>query len=140
MDLRWRLSGQVANSPIISNEQYSIGGSESVRGYFETQMLSDDGIQASLEWYSPRLIPSEGNWESINSFRGLVFLDAGRGWLQNALSGVDDQVNLASSGVGLRFQGWKYLTANLDIAVPFIDNGRINAGDPRVHFRVLTEF
>ena len=140
MDLRWRLSGQVANSPIISNEQYSIGGSESVRGYFETQMLSDDGVQTSLEWYSPRLIPSEGNWESINSFRGLVFLDAGRGWLQNALSGVDDQVNLASSGVGLRFQGWKYLTANLDIAVPFIDNGRINAGDPRVHFRVLTEF
>ncbi|MGD7037026.1 ShlB/FhaC/HecB family hemolysin secretion/activation protein [Methylotuvimicrobium buryatense] len=140
MDFVSRISGQIADSPIISNEQYSIGGDDSVRGYFETQVLSDDGVQGSIELYSPRLLPFDSDWEAVNTFRGLVFLDAGRGWIKSALPGIDNKINLASGGVGLRFQAWKYLVANLDVAFPFISQGTIESGDPRLHFRVAAEF
>ncbi len=140
MEFVSRISGQVADSPLISNEQYSIGGDESVRGYFETQVLSDDGTQASLELYSPRLVPFNEDWEAVDTLCGLVFLDAGRGWIKEPLPGIDSKVNLASGGVGLRFKAWKYLMANLDVAFPFVSQGTIESGDPRLHFRVAAEF
>lgn len=135
-----RIYGQIADSPIISNEQYAIGGDQSVRGYYETQVLTDDGLQGSVELHSPRLVPLDGAWESIDNLRGLVFLDAGRGWIKKALPGVESKYNLAGGGVGLRFRGWKYMVANLDLAFPFISQGTIQSGDPRLHFRVATEF
>ncbi|PKM38336.1 MAG: peptidase S9 [Gammaproteobacteria bacterium HGW-Gammaproteobacteria-10] len=140
MQFMTRLSGQVSDSPIISNEQYSIGGDESVRGYFETQVLSDDGVQGSFELYTPRLLPMHEDWEWVNNLKGLVFFDAGRGWSKDVLAGTDSKFNLASGGFGFRFQAWKYLIANLDVAFPFIAAGTIESGDPRLHFRVAAEF
>lgn len=140
VDFVTRLYGQIADSPIISNEQFSIGGDTSVRGYFETQVLADDGLQGSVEFHSPRLLPEDGTWGSVDTLRALVFLDAGHGWIRKPLPGVDSKFGLASGGVGLRFKGWKYLVANVDLAFPFISQGKIESGDPRLHFRVATEF
>lgn len=140
MDLMSHFYAQIADSPIVSNEQYAIGGSESVRGYYETQVLTDDGVQGSLELHSPRLVPIEGAWEPINTLHALVFLDGGSGWVKKALPGVTNKYSLASGGFGVRFKGWKYLVANLDVAFPFISQGSIERGDPRLHFRVATEF
>lgn len=140
MDFDSRISGQVSDSPLVSNEQFSLGGVQTVRGYFETQALSDDGIQGTLELYSPRIVPTDGDWESINILRGLVFLEAGQGWSKNVLPGVNSKVSLASGGFGVRFKALKYLNANLDIAFPFISQGTIISGDPRLHFRVAAEF
>jgi hemolysin activation/secretion protein len=140
IDFVSRVSGQVSDSPIISNEQYSIGGDESVRGYFETQVLTDDGIQGSFELYSPHLLPVNEEWEFVNKLKGLVFLDGGQGWSKDVLPGVDSKFSLASGGFGFRLQAWKYLVANLDVAFPFIAQGPIESGDPRLHFRVATEF
>lgn len=140
VDLVSRISGQVSNGPLISNEQYSIGGDESVRGYFETQVLSDDGIQGSLEFYTPHLLPTNEDWEMVDNLQGLFFLDAGHGWLTDPLPGIDDSVTLASGGFGFRLKALKHLAANLDLAFPFISQGSIESGDPRLHFRVTAEF
>ncbi|MCX7099393.1 MAG: ShlB/FhaC/HecB family hemolysin secretion/activation protein [Methylococcales bacterium] len=140
MDLVSRFYGQIADSPIISNEQFSIGGDLSVRGYFETQVLADDGFHGSLELYSPHLLPQDGMWESINTLRALVFVDGGYGWIKDALPGVQSQFGLASSGVGLRFKAWKYLNGYLDVGIPFISQGTIESGEPRLHFKVATEY
>lgn len=138
MEVASHFSGQIANGPLISNEQFSIGGQQSVRGYYETQVLADNGIQASLEVYTPRLVPEK--WEYFNKLRGVLFVDGGKGWIKDALKDTPTQYDLASAGAGLRLQVWKALLANLDIAVPFISQASVQKGDPRVHFQIITEF
>jgi hemolysin activation/secretion protein len=47
---------------------------------------------------------------------------------------------LSSAGVGVRFKGWRYWNASLNVAVPFEDAAFTKAGDARVHFRMAYEF
>ena len=44
-----RLSGQIADRPLLSIEQLELGGISSVRGYLENQALTDNGVLASVE-------------------------------------------------------------------------------------------
>jgi hemolysin activation/secretion protein len=138
MELASRFSGQVANSPLISNEQFSLGGMQTIRGYFETQALADSGVIGSFELRSPRLVPSR--IDAINKLQALAFIDAGKGWTQQVLSGTHPTSELASAGLGVRFQGWKYLVGVLDVGFPLIDLGVVKQGDPKAHFNVATEF
>lgn len=138
MEFGTRVNGQLTGSPLIPNEQFSLGGMQSVRGYYETQVLVDEGIQTSLELFSPKL--NVQDWPEYNKIRGLVFVDGGRGWLKNTLPGSISHYELASAGGGFRLQLWKKLTANFDVAVPFINQTRVENGNPRIHFQVFTEF
>lgn len=133
-----RLNGQIADSPLISNEQFSMGGMQSVRGYFETQTLADDGFTGSVELLSPRLVPI--NIDVINKLQALVFADGGMGWNQKALNGNPDRFSLASVGTGVRFQVWKYFSGALDVGIPLLDVNDVKAGNPKVHFLVATDF
>jgi hemolysin activation/secretion protein len=138
MELAGRLSGQVADSPLISNEQFSLGGMTSVRGYFETQALADDGITGSIELRSPRLAPLSLDY--FDKLQALVFIDGGYGRIRRPISGNPTNYSLASTGVGLRFQMVKYLTGILDLGIPLISLNSVQAGHPKFHFIVATEF
>lgn len=140
MEFVSRLNGQIADSPLIPNEQFSIGGMQSVRGYYETSVLADNGLQTSLEMYTPRM--NVQDWPEYNKVRVLVFVDAGKGWIKDALSGSPSQYDLASAGTGFRLNLWKSITANFDVAVPFVSQlqSRVERGNPRLHFQIFTEF
>ncbi|MFK5950122.1 MAG: ShlB/FhaC/HecB family hemolysin secretion/activation protein [Methylococcales bacterium] len=118
MELATRASAQYSDGSLISNEQFFMGGATSVRGYFESQALADDGVMGSIELYSPRLTPND--WDFINNFKLLIFADAAKGWIKQALPGQESRIALYSSGVGARFQLWKYLVGSLDFAIPLI--------------------
>lgn len=133
-----RINGQVADSPLVSNEQFSMGGMQSVRGYFETQVLADDGFTGSIELLSPRLVPI--NLDTINKLQALLFVDGGLGGNKEALSGNPKNFSLASVGTGVRFQVWKYFSGILDVGIPLLDVNTVKAGSPKVHFLVATEF
>lgn len=138
MEVASRFSGQASDSPLISNEQFSIGGSQSVRGYYESHALADHGISGSLEWYSPRLVP--GDWNEFDKARALLFLDAGKGWVMDVFPGNAKEMTLAGAGVGLRFDMWKYLQGEFDFAVPLLDQGNVRRGENRVDFKFSTHF
>ncbi|MDO9104718.1 MAG: ShlB/FhaC/HecB family hemolysin secretion/activation protein [Methylovulum sp.] len=138
MEFFSRVSGQKADSPLISNEQFSLGGMQSVRGYFETQALADDGLVGSVELRSPHLAP--GYMDTINKLQALMFIDGGRGWIQQALPGNPKGNELASAGLGMRFQLWKYFVGVLDLGFPLIDLEPVQKGDPKLHFNIATEF
>ncbi len=138
MEFASRFSGQISDSPLISNEQFSLGGMQSIRGYFETQALADDGFIGSLELRSPRLAPN--NLDYIDKLQALVFVDGGRGWIQDALPGNPKGNELASIGFGLRFQLWKYFVGVLDLGFPLLDLKPVQQGDPKLHFNIATEF
>jgi hemolysin activation/secretion protein len=138
MALKGHVSGQKADSPLVSNEQFSLGGAQNVRGYFETQALADDGLFGSLELHSPHLGLEE--WEYLDSLKFLAFVDAGRGWINSPLPGNVKGNSLSSGGVGMHFKLWKQFSGAFDVGIPFVTLKPVNSGDPRLHFSVVSEF
>lgn len=131
-----RASGQLANSPLISNEQFSVGGQQSVRGYYQTQQLGDDGVNLSFELQSPAL----NQWDFAQNLRAHAFLDYGYLWVQKPLAPNPSHYKLAGTGVGLRMQLFKHFVSELDWAFPLYSQGTVNAGNQRIDFRFAYEF
>src|SRR5262249_2451868 len=82
-----KVSGQIADSPLVSSEQFSVGGADSVRGYLESETIGDTGIVGTLELRGPdfaQRLPMEikGAGEEkgrklFNEWRLFAFVDAG---------------------------------------------------------------
>lgn len=138
MEMKTHFAGQAADSPLISNEQYSLGGAMSVRGYYETQALADHGVLGSLEIHSPHL--GLEDWDFLNKLKLLAFLDAAHGWVISPLQGNAKAYSLNSGGFGLSFQLWKKLSGVFDVGIPFTTLLPTHSGDPRLHFSVATDF
>jgi hemolysin activation/secretion protein len=134
-----RVAGQYSGDPLISNEQFSVGGADSVRGYLESEALGDYGVQASLELRSPPLL---GRWDADGAHRlvAVAFGDGAIVHIHDALPKQDSGTNLASVGLGLRYTGAWGLTGMLDWAYPLISTDRVAAGDSRLHMSVRYGF
>jgi hemolysin activation/secretion protein len=137
-----RLSAQVANGPLISNEQFAAGGADSVRGYTESNAAGDDGMIAGLELRAPSLTVGRQSLldAGVTELSPYLFAEGASLQVQSALSGQTDRFDLLSAGVGLRFRGWGGVNGALDLAYPFEDAGQVQAGDGRVHFRLGYEW
>ncbi len=133
-----RLSGQASQSPLISNEQFSAGGVDSVRGYLESEVLGDDGVYGSLELRSPSF--AEKIWSELQDLRLHTYVDGAYLRVQDALPGQERDAILYSTGVGVRLAGPDGVAANLDWAYPLQTSGTTDKGDSKVHFSVGYEF
>jgi hemolysin activation/secretion protein len=94
---RARFQSQLATGPLVSSEQFGVGGSDSVRGYYEFEQAGDMGASSQIELVSPSWSRSSGL-----SLSGLIFLDGA--WLNvlDALPGQASEMRLLSYGLGLR--------------------------------------
>ncbi|MEX2481317.1 MAG: POTRA domain-containing protein, partial [Gammaproteobacteria bacterium] len=128
------LDGQVADSPLISNEQFGVGGVQSIRGYLESQQFFDDGLRASLELRSPDF--GQRLWSPLSSARLHGFVEGASGRIQDALPGQPATATLWSAGLGFRLAAFDDFQAEFDWAVPFKASGTVDDGDSRVHFRL----
>ncbi|MGZ8219373.1 ShlB/FhaC/HecB family hemolysin secretion/activation protein [Methylomagnum sp.] len=133
-----RASGQIADQPLISNEQFAVGGTQSVRGYYQTQQLGDSGVNLSAELHSPKLLPAD--FEYVQYLRALAFVDWAYLWIEDALPGNPSHYQLASTGLGLRAQLLKHFTGELDWGYPFYKQGTVDVGQQRIDFRVVYDF
>jgi len=133
-----RLAGQVSDSPLISNEQFSAGGMQSVRGYHESEVLGDNGVVGSLEVQGPSLAQWLGH--GVGELRAFAFGDGAKVTLRAPLPGQPGGYVLSSAGVGLRLAAWKRLKGTFDWAYPFKDAGTVRAGDTRIDFLLGYEF
>lgn len=132
-DLVPRLGLQWADAPLINKEQISAGGSESVRGYYESQQLGDQGLVAGLALETP-VWPASGAWATRLSLRGSLFAEGARLWVQEPLPGTPARSDLASVGVALRGAVGPHVELSAAHAVALENNGTIEAGDVRSHF------
>jgi hemolysin activation/secretion protein len=116
---------QLADRPMIPFEQFSIGGLDSVRGYRQDALLTDNGIFAGAEVRVPI-----ARFTERNSLLQLApFVEFGSGWNNSGRSGSESKLDtntLVSVGLGLRLQLEDYLTARLDWGIPLVS---ISAGD-----------
>jgi hemolysin activation/secretion protein len=144
-----RLALQLSTSSLVSSEQFAAGGASSVRGYLEAEETADHGATGSIELRTPSLASHIGAW--MQDWRFHLFADAAHLALMNALPTLVDpehpeagsirirRYNLASAGVGTRFQLFNIMTGAFEVAYPFKDGQVTRAHDTRLHFSLKAD-
>jgi hemolysin activation/secretion protein len=106
---------QVAGGSLVPLEQFSLGGINSVRGYRQDLLLSDDGLFLSSEVRLPIL--------KVARIQGVLqltpFVDFGTAWNRDNVELDPD--TLVSVGVGLNWQQGDRLNARIDWGIPLVD-------------------
>jgi hemolysin activation/secretion protein len=136
--LALRVSGQYAIEPIISNEQFALGGADSVRGYLEAEELGDMGASGSLELRTPSWAAPFG--APARQAYAYVFCDAGLVEIIDPLPQQPLREHLLSWGLGLRLAGYRGVDAGVDWAMPRVTTANTVAGRARANFRVRYGF
>jgi len=113
--------GQWSFDPLIPNEQFLTGGADSVRGYRESEVSGDRGINATLE---ARLFPfghpgPDGN----RSLYACAFVDGAQVRLVHPAGPQISIATIASTGVGVHAQSWYGFRLALDVAKTLRDGG-----------------
>lgn len=130
-----RLDGQLADQPLVANEQYVAGGGESVRGYKESEASGDSAIHGVLELQAPDLVGRPG-WRLLP----YLFYEGAGLWVKQPLSGQESRTGLKGTGLGLRGTLFGSLDFQTDLAFALMDTSRTEAGDPYLHFKVKWQF
>jgi hemolysin activation/secretion protein len=136
-----RVAAQAALNPLISNEQFAIGGAATVRGYLEAEQLGDNGLAATVELHSPSLVSLLP--EHLQQAYVFGFVDAGLVGILDPLP-IDGEktssYSLASVGLGLRVNAFGGLQTELEWAYPMRSSSNVDRGDSRLHFQVMYGF
>lgn len=128
-----KLNGQLASGPLINNEQFAIGGLESVRGYTESERLGDNGVDLQLELRTPQLFSKAT--AGATQLYAYLFADGAR---VRILEPLQDQVanyHLGSLGLGWRSK-WRGLTVDVDGARAMTQGFVTRNGDLSAQFKV----
>ena len=110
---------QFADRPLVPLEQIGIGGQESVRGYRQDALLTDNAVFASAEVRLPIARFAGEN----NLLQLAPFLDFGTAWSRGGRdesNSENETDTLLSLGLGLRLQLQERLTARFDWGIPLI--------------------
>jgi len=139
--LRVAASGQHANNALPAGERLGLAGSNAVRGFLERAVATDRGYFANVEIYSPDIAAGLG---VPGNLKWLVFYDSAQG--ANLNPTLNQKVNIASVGIGVRYNLKKDVSARFDIARVMDGvwpNGAPNIaleGDIRGHFGLAFGF
>ncbi len=107
---------QLATTNLVPLEQFSVGGLQSVRGYRQDALLTDNGFFTSAEVRLP--IYQARSVEGLLSV--VPFLDFGVGWNDNSDDNPEENV-LVGLGLGLQWQMGDRLNARIDYGIPLTD-------------------
>jgi hemolysin activation/secretion protein len=138
-----QFDGQLADQPLVSNEQYAAGGLESVRGYLQAEALGDNALRASLEWRTPKLAQS---WlPRLDDLRLYAFVEGARVVRKEPLPAETASQVLSSAGLGLRLRAGERLATHFSVGWPFKDSGSgasptTRSGKARVQFNAAVGF
>jgi len=146
-----KAQGQMSDQPLVSSEQLSLGGQDTVRGYLESEVLGDYGVAGTFELRTPNIAPyleqkldnppgEPVKFNAFNEWRFFAFADAGRAWIHEPLPEQQSQFDLLSYGVGMRLKTLQHFNSYVFVGVPLISQQVTVARNPRVGFRVWGEF
>ncbi|MEH1864027.1 MAG: ShlB/FhaC/HecB family hemolysin secretion/activation protein [Nostoc sp.] len=111
----FRLNTQLASRTLLPLEQFGLGGQDSIRGYRQDYLLTDNGTFVSAEVQIPIV-----RLPKIDSTLQVVpFVDFGVGWNSSDRENPNPNT-LAAVGLGLRWSQSDRFTVRLDWGVPLI--------------------
>ncbi len=131
----FRFATQVSADPLLSLEQFSIGGLDTVRGYRENELVRDNGMIGSIELRIP-LLQKQG--QAILTFA--PFVDIGYGWNSRAGdNSVPPDLLLPSTGIGFLFTPNSHVNGQIYWGIPFknVKDSGHNIQDEGIHFDLI---
>lgn len=133
-----KMQGQISDQPLISNEQFSAGGWNTVRGYLESAAMGDNALVGSVELRSP----SFGQWVKthVDEWRVYIFAEGGALNKRNPLPEEEAHYSLASWGVGSRMRVSEHFNGSFDLGIPLIGVGTTTPHDLLYTFRLWADF
>jgi hemolysin activation/secretion protein len=140
LELRARITGQVADGVLYSGERLSVGGETSVRGYRENLFLVDTGVTGSVELAYPFTFGEERRDRAVNwgAFTASVFADAAA--FENVDSPDPGEDFITSVGVALAWTPSDAIQASVAFGIPLVDvplAGTRDLQDRGLHFRIV---
>lgn len=133
-----KVDGQMTGDSLLSSEELSAGGENSVRGYLEAERIGDYGARSTLELRSPSF--GSAISPKINEWRMIAFADAAGLWLRNPLQGEQSSYSLLGVGIGTRLVAFDDFNAAVDLAFPLLRGAITKPDSVRIHFRVSSGF
>jgi hemolysin activation/secretion protein len=128
--LVFRGVAQAADESLLPSEKISIGGMETVRGYRENYITTDEGFALGVEWQIPLghvRIPKLSTGFNDGLLELAVFFDHGRG---SNKSGLDPDTNeISSVGLGLLWQPAEKISAEVYWGYALDDEGDFDDHD-----------
>ncbi|MBD1834891.1 ShlB/FhaC/HecB family hemolysin secretion/activation protein [Cyanobacteria bacterium FACHB-472] len=109
-----RIDAQLTLDSLLSLERFSMGGVDTVRGYRQNQLVSDNGILGSVEVRVP--LTSDPRILQL-----APFFEIGTAWNNRDID--PDPATIASLGLGLRWLITPDLSLRLDYGIPLISVG-----------------
>ncbi|MDR3561182.1 MAG: ShlB/FhaC/HecB family hemolysin secretion/activation protein [Negativicutes bacterium] len=122
--LSTQLESQYADTPLISGEQFGLGGAHSVRGFGERALVGDKGGRLTTEIYTPEIFKGQ---------KLLVFFDQGKYWLNNPQAGDIASQSISSCGLGWRLSTPGGTAIALDWAKVLRGTDATPKGSTKVH-------
>ena len=134
--LTWVARGmaQLASANLLGSEQIGLGGASNLRGYEEREANGDDGFFLVNELHALpfSVAPAQKTGAARDRFDPLVFVDYGRVQSHERLPSEPAYLELASAGLGFRYQFGSMLSARFDYGWQLKDSG---VSDGRRHSR-----
>jgi hemolysin activation/secretion protein len=133
---------QTSNANLVPSEQLGFGGYDTVRGYDEREVNTDDGFIFTTEVRSPTI--SAGDLLHLAPFKDqlqfLAFWDYGSASNHAPLPGESNEIPLSSLGVGLRYSINTYLSVRYDYAFQLLNTGFDNDHGSRSDIGVVISY
>ncbi|MBW4604160.1 MAG: ShlB/FhaC/HecB family hemolysin secretion/activation protein [Calothrix sp. FI2-JRJ7] len=125
---------QFADRPLVALEQFGLGGQQSVRGYRQDALLTDNGFFASAEVR----LPIWRQRQSQSVLQVVPFIDVGTSWNKGDTPNPETST-LVSTGLGLRLQLGSRLNAQIDWGIPLvsIDSRKNTWQENGIYFSVI---
>ena len=138
-EIQFRIQGQISDTNLLSTEQLSIGGYNTVRGYTEGEMRGDEGWFSNLEFYTPpiyldRVLGWSGHPAQL---RFLGFWDYGTVGNYRLLPDENPDGELSAVGGGLRLFVDRYFSARMDYGFQLLDSGFNKRFNSRIHLGLI---
>jgi hemolysin activation/secretion protein len=132
--------GQWTDEPLLSSEQFALGGRRFGRAYEPAELAGDRSLAARIE---PVYLGRAAGW--LRSWQVYGFWDGGKVWYEADPTGQRPAQSLASAGFGTRLFAERGISATLEAAWPLTRPiaSRVADGDGnhvRIHGSIVARF
>jgi len=133
--LMLRLRYQYSDDLLVSLEQLSVGGPNSVRAFPTAEFLVDKGGLATIEWqinapgFSNVPVFGDHTWGEV--FQLSLFVDYGGGEINDPTRADIPTVDLTGAGLGLQLRLPQKFLVRADVATPIDGTTPSNGRDPQ---------
>jgi hemolysin activation/secretion protein len=134
-----RADGQWASEPLISNEQFSMGGINSVRGYQEGEAFGDTGWHLTLEQQTPPHTVGIVYRQTPMVIRGIAYMDYAQAYLLDP-QGRPDSVALWGTGFGFAASIGSFWESRFLFSVPLLNTSNTKINQPYFNFALTLKF